>query len=165
MPKRSKIRDAVNGLTTIMSLQSISPADFTHFFGVIQRFLLANRPMLSCLGNYYQFARAEDYTAQLVLKGVLRELLLVISLLPALVQDLRLPWSERVYATDGAQDYGYRGASASCSPVLARKLASASRQDTRSTSARCRFVSKTSRLNPVSPRRLVITRANWKSEH
>ena len=51
------------------------------------------------------------------------------SMLPALVQDLRLPWSPNVFATDGAQDFGYGGAQASCSPGRIRRLASAARQD------------------------------------
>ena len=56
---------------------------------------------------------------------VLRELMLMVSLLPGLVQDLQAPWTPFVSATDGAQNYGYGGVKAACSPSLTRSLASA----------------------------------------
>ena len=129
MPKRARLRDLLNSFLTITTGKFTSPSDLLPFFGVAQWLLLANRPMLSCCGSIYYSARADDGVEQRVPTSVLRELLLMASLLPALVQDLRLPWSPNVYATDGAQDYGYGGAKASCSPDLARYLASASRQD------------------------------------
>ena len=66
MSKRSRLRDAVNVLITVLTLQTMSPADFTHVYGVFQWMLLANRPMLSCVGSCYHFARADDHTSQLV---------------------------------------------------------------------------------------------------
>ena len=124
MPERSRLRDLFIGFLTVLTGLRTSPAELVHFFGVIQWIMIANRPLLSCCVSIYHFA-----VEQRVPTSMLGELLLMASLLPALVQDLRLSWSPNVYATDGAQDYGYGGAKASCSPDLARYLASAARQD------------------------------------
>ena len=129
MPKRGRLRDLLNAIRLLFDGHTTSPSDFSHFFGVLQWVLLANRPMLSCCGSVYSFARHDDTKQQHAPTKVLRELLLIVSLMPGLVQDLRLPWSNAIYATAGAQDFGYGGVDATCSPTLTRNLASASRKD------------------------------------
>ena len=123
--KCSRLRDLLSGFYTLLTGRETSPAGLSHFFGVAQWALLANRPMLSCCGSIYHSVNSDDKVRKRVPTPVLRELMLMVSLLPGLVQDLQAPWTPFVSATDGAQNYGYGGVKAACSPSLTRSLASA----------------------------------------
>ena len=57
---------------------------------------------------------------------VLQELAHIATLLFGLAVGLRSEWAPFVLATDGAQDFGYGGASARCHPDITRLLAEAS---------------------------------------
>ena len=127
LPKRERLGDMASGLHNILTHRSASPADMSHFFGVLQWMLLANRPMLSCCGAIYRFLDAADIAIKRLPTAALRDLALASCLLPGLCQDLRDEWTPFVTASDGAQVYGYGGAKASCPPATTRQLASLAR--------------------------------------
>ena len=70
---------------------------------------------------------AADRVPRRLPTGASRDLMLIASLLPGLVLDLRADWTPLISATDGAEDYGHWGPKAPCNPLSTTHLASLAR--------------------------------------
>ena len=124
VPKVERLCDLLCGVILLLSTKRTSEKHFATFFGVLQWTLLVNRPLLSCCHYVYGFLDVENDTVVDIPMKVLNELGLITTLIFATAVDLRAGWAPFVWATDGAESFGYGGASAPCHPDVTKYLAS-----------------------------------------
>ena len=86
--------------------------------------MLVNRPLLSCCHFVYSFLDVNDNAIVDIPAKVLSELGMIATLMFATAVDLRADWAPFVWATDGAQSFGYGGTCAACDPATVKHLAS-----------------------------------------
>ena len=127
LPKAARLRKVVGALTHLLTVRRADPKSFGRFFGTLQWTLLMNRPLLAPLGAAYKFIDHDDGVARRLPEPALQDLRYVSCLLFGLVVDLRAGWTPFFCCTDGAEDYGYGGVEAHCSPETVRKFASHAR--------------------------------------
>ena len=124
VPKVERIFDIVCGLIYLLDIGRTSQKHIATFFGKLQWTLLINRPMLSCCHHAYSFLDADSDIIVDIPDKALRELGLITTLMFGTAVDLRADWSLFVWATGGAESFGYGSTCALCLPDVTRYLAS-----------------------------------------
>lgn len=120
LPKAERLFEIICGLTWLLTERRVSQRHFATFFGVLQWVMLANRPLLASCTHVYKLVDADSREPEDTPRRVPYELGLITTLAFGMVVDLRAGWAPFVWATDGAQDYRYGGASAKCHPDVTR---------------------------------------------
>ena len=123
LPKAIRLYDLTCGIITLLTWRRTSQTTFGVFFGMLLWMLLSNRPLLSACSDVYAFLDSTDDPEVDLPRGVLNELGHIATLLFATAIGLTATWSPQVWATAGAEDFGYGGASAQCDPEAVRALA------------------------------------------
>ena len=124
LPRSSRVCDLLAGSIDLLEGATASPLELASFGGVVQWHNLVNRPLFSCLHEYYAFVRQpEEKTERAVPACVLSELALNVGLLALWSTDLTRPWLPCMPATDASGSYGFGYCLAPCSPELAREVA------------------------------------------
>jgi hypothetical protein len=124
MPKCKRMGSLVGSLRALVERPLATPKSLHGFLGVLQWCCLLNRPMLSCLGEVYEFVeRLPSDQLQRVPTTVVDELCVCVSLLCCLCVDMARPWTPNITTTDGAQVFGFGMAQAPADPLLVRRIA------------------------------------------
>ena len=124
VPKRKRMGSLVGGLCSLLADPVTTPRFMQSFLGTLQWTCLLSRSLLACLNQVYEFEdRVPVNRPQGVPMQVMDELCVCLSLFAYLNVDLTRPWAPQVVATDGAQDYGFGMACASCDPSWTRRIA------------------------------------------
>ncbi len=119
-----RIADLMRGLVDLLGGATASPRELASYGGVLQWHNLLNRPLFSCLHDFYAFTRsAHELEQRAVPPRVLQELCLNVGLMALWSADLSRPWLPCMAATDASGSFGFGVCLASCSPGLSRDVA------------------------------------------
>ena len=123
LPKPERLYDLICGLIYLLETRRVSKNNFDLLWCIAMD-TTCQSPATFMLPSYLWLMDAEDDQYIDIPGKVLNELGLIVTLLFATAIDLRAEWAPCVWATDGAESFGYGGTCAPCHPDVTRQLAS-----------------------------------------
>ena len=124
LPRGQRVGDILTATADLLHGAEASPKELASLGGVIQWQNLLNRPLFSCLHEFYAFVRRDrERDVVPVPSRVQSELALNVALLGLWSADLSREWLPRLPATDASGSYGFGVSLARCTPELAQQAA------------------------------------------